>query len=456
MNLDTAIYRPDMFLAENELAFFMGKLLNSRVEHIPWKTDGLLHKQPEAVINACTKSVSILTGPPGTGKTTTLQQIVKSFDAAGLSGIVCCPTGKAAKRADEVINVGRNFVNRIQCSTTHSALEYDGMSMSFGYNRSNRFRWDYVLMDEFSMQECMIMRDFIEAINPGKTRVVFCGDQYQLPSVGPGNVARDMIESNVIPAIELDVVLRTGPNSGITYNANRILRGQDICKSNLDTGDVFSDFFMVPRDEQSTQKSILQWVCEDIPKKRGLDPLRDIQVMAPGKNGLVGTKLMNELLRAALVPDKTKETLLGFKVGDKVMNIKNKKRMNIVNGDVGFVNDVVRSESGSHITVDFGGMAGPNQNGITDLNVEDAGDIRLAFCTTIHKLQGSETPVAIIPVHTCHTMLLTRNLVYTGITRAKLLGMFVGDGTALKGAIKNTSSTQRRTRLKELLRREAA
>lgn len=457
MLLDQLLYLPEMYVAENELAFLLARLVSTPVEKIEAQTEGLKHKQPEAVINACKQRVSILTGPPGTGKTTTLRKIVDSFQAAGLTGAVVGPTGKASKRADEVINDGRNFVQKLKCSTTHSALEYDSKSDSFKFNRKNHLKYDYVIMDEFPMQELVTMRDFLESIDHTKTRVVFSGDQYQLPSVGPGNVGRDLINSMVIPAIELDVVLRTGPKSGVTYNANRILRGLDIEKIDPHTNELFTDFFFVQKSEEAAAKEIVKWISCDLPEKRGMNPLKDIQLMCPGKNGAVGTKIMNDRLRDILNPSKSGDSsVFGFRKKDKVINNRNNKKLNIVNGDVGFVKDIVKGDNGSHLIVDFGGASGPESNGLVSIGGEALSNLKLAYALTVHKSQGSEFPVAMMPCFKSHIRLLTRNLLYTGLTRAKLMGLITGDIKALRMAIKNTQPEKRVTRLSERIRIEYA
>jgi len=446
------IYSRDQFVAEHELARFIKTLAKTKVEAVPWILDGLKHKQPEAVVNACINGISTLTGPPGTGKTTTLQAVVNSYVRAGLSVLLLGPTGKAAKRADEVVNKGKSFVEKIQCSTIHTGLEYDGRLQGFAYNRKRHLPYDAVIGDEWSMAGSLLSRDFFESVKPGKTRVVLCGDPYQLPSVDPGNVLNDVRHSGIVPNVELDVVLRTGPNSGITYNANRMLRGQDISKIDPVSGEDFTDFFVVPKpSEKATVDTIVRWVSETIPQKRKLDPLKDIQVMSPGKAGITGTKHLNNLLREALNKDGA-PGLCGFRLGDKVLNKKNFKQHNIVNGDMGFVKDVVRGNSGSHLTIDFGAGSGPDHDGIVHLSTEECDQMLLGYCPTIHSSQGCEFPVAIIPTHKAHHLLLTRNLVYTGLTRGKSLGMFVGDMDALLAAIKNTRCINRKTRLGSLLR----
>lgn len=457
LNYDLILYPPNLYLAERELAFFLTKILAAKVPAIEPLTTGLKHKQPVAVVNSCTQSLSILTGPPGTGKTTTLKMIVESFLKVGLKILIVSPTGKAAKRANEVVNSGRSFVSSIPCRTVHSALEYDAQSGGFVYNRFHYLPFDVVIMDEFSMADVELMRDFLEAIRPGKTRVVLCGDQYQLPSVGPGNVSRDLISIRQIPQVELDVVLRTGENSGITYNANRILRGQDISKQDNE-GTLFTDFFFVGREsEEETVKSIIKWVKEDLPGKRGFNSIRDIQVMTPGKNGIVGRKNLNKVLRDALNPPQINaagKAVGGFRVGDKVINTKNDKKLYLVNGDMGFVKEVVNGQGGTHLTIDFGPNTGPDLTGMVSFKGDMLERIQFAFAQTVHKSQGSEFPVEILPIHACHTRLLTRNLVYTGLTRGKQLGMLVGSLQVFGKAVRNTVSQRRQTGLVEAIRDE--
>lgn len=445
--LDTQLYSLPLFLAEKEAAYFFCKLLKAKVDTIPADIEGLKHKQPLAVENACKQAVSIVTGPPGTGKTTTLRKVIDSFSKAGLTGRVFSPTGKAAKRADEVINSGRSFVEAVKCSTVHSGLQWDGASQGFTFNRLNRLKEDYIVLDEFPMQDVENFRDLMEAIKPGKTRLVLCGDPYQLPSVGPGNVAHDLLSTGKIPTVELDVILRTGENSGITYNANRIFQGLDITKTDPHTGKDFKDFFFVARkNEDATCKSIIKYITEDLPQKRKFNPLQDIQLMCPGKNSFCGVKNMNRALREVLVKTKTNQ-VGGFQEGDKLIHLRNDKARNLVNGDVGFVKDVIKGEKGGHLVIDFGPRTGPNQDGLAEFRGEGLQKLYFAFALTVHKSQGSEFPVAIMPIHTCHTILLTRNLVYTGLTRGKQLGLLIGDIEALRRAIKNNRSERRMTGL---------
>lgn len=455
------ILLPDLYLAEYEAAFYLAKHAfgskNPGCDKLTPITDGLKFLQPQAVENACTYPVSILTGPPGTGKTTTLRKIVDSYQVAGLKGAIVTPTGMAAKRADEVVNAGRNFVNKVSCSTIQSALEYSFQDCGYTYNRLNPLPYDYVIFEEYSMFDVETLRDGVEALAPN-SRIVFCGDHYQLPSVGPGSIAKDLNESEVFPCTELDTVLRTGPNSGITYNANLILRGQPLSKTDPQSGQLFTDFYFVPKSsEDATVQTIKDWIENSIPAKLGVDRLKDIQLMCPAKNSFVGTKNMNSILREMLNPaTKTQQHYGNFMVNDKVVNNKNNKTLGIVNGDRGFIKDIqaTKTDQGTTIEIDFGLGAGLDGSGIVRMNAEQFKNITLAYASTVHKMQGSEIPVGILPVHPCHHMLLTRQLLYTGHTRAKQLGLIIGDSKSLHSAISNIGSLRRKTALKSLLKAE--
>lgn len=445
--LDKTLYTHDLFLAEKESAYFVRKILRGGCDKITPLTDGLLHKQPLAVQAACENPISIITGPPGTGKTTCLRQVINSFKKAGMRGIIMCPTGKAAKRADEVVNKDTSFIDSVKCSTIHSGLQFSPAEGGFVFNRLNRFSFDYIVFDEFSMEDIFIFRDSIEAIDPRKTRIVFSGDQYQLPSIGPGNVARDLISSGKIPTVELDVIMRTGKDSGIAYNASKILKGEELTKIDPHTGEEFKDFFFVPRkSEGDTCNSLVKYIAEDLPSKRKLNPMHDIQCICPGKMSFVGVKNMNNLLRDKLLQNKG-EKLGGFYKGDKVINLTNDKARNIVNGDVGFVKEIVNGQSGRHITVDFGLKSGPNLDGMVDFKGEGLDKLTLAYALTAHRTQGSEYKACLMPIHSCHTILLTRNLIYTMFTRGKELSVMIGDSEVFRRGIQNNRAEKRMTRL---------
>lgn len=452
--MSTRFYYPPMYAAEREIAAYIHNLLASPCEPIPAYVDGLKGLQPSAVEMACKHRVSILYGRPGTGKTTTSNCIIRSFDRAGKKVLVVSPTAKAAKRAAEVINAASTEDNplnsQVDCMTVHRALKYNKFTQQFDHDQDDPLDFDLVVMDEASMADCQLATDFLAAINPLRTRIVFLGDPYQLPSVGPGNVLHDLINSRAIPRVELTEVYRTGANSGIAINAGLVLNGEMPSKTHPSTGDTFSDFFFVHRDTpEQTADFILESVTKKIPAQRGVDPISDIQVLSPGKKSVVGTTDLNKRLRESLNPGK--DIYKGFRLNDKLINRKNIKELGVVNGDVGKVVEI----GPKGLTVDFGPGGGVDGGGFVEYksDTEHSGDsLYHAYCFTIHSSQGSEFPVVLIPCHKAHYKLLFRNLIYTGMTRAKILCCIVGDINALRHAIETSVTDKRITGLQEWLR----
>lgn len=452
--MTTRLYLPNLFAAEAEVAHYIHHLNKAGCDSITPVTDGLEDQQPYAVEQACCSSLSILYGKPGTGKTTTLKRIIQSFDQSGLSGIIATPTGKAAKRANEVLlSDGTGYSRKPDSLTTFRALGYNPAT-GYKYSHQKKLDWDYVVLEEASMLALEDARNVLAAIDPARTRVVIVGDPYQLPSVGAGNFLFDCIDSDKIPKIELVKIFRQGANSGIVYNAARVLKGEMPIKQDPQTSEAFTDFYFVPtKNEEESFTKIIDWVTEKIPAQRKFDPVMDIQSLSPGKKSVIGTKNLNEKLRERLnPPGKSPDGYRGFRLGDKVINKRNNYSLEIVNGDVGKVAEI--GQQG--MTVDFG--AGAGKDGIGRVKIEkDAGDsIFLAYSYTVHGSQGSEYPCQIMPVHRCHYTLLFQNLVYTGMTRAKQLSMIVGDPDAFRHAIQNTVTDKRQTGLRELLLNMAA
>lgn len=444
--LDPLIYDPSLFVAERQLAEWLVTLRNAGCQKIEPVLDGLLHKQPQSVINACQHNVSILTGPAGTGKTTTTKRIVESFHKAGMRGMLLAPTGKASKRSKSVIGTDMNC----DFATIHFGLEYFGFNNRFIRNRFNPLDCDYVIVDEFPMTGCRTARDLVSAINPKRTRLILSGDPHQLPSIEPGALARDLIGSQVFSTVELTDVLRQGANSGIVYNANRVLRGDPLSAVN-DAGERFTDFFWVDSpDEGATAKRIVEWVSKVIPEKRGFDPVEEIQVVCPGKKAGCGTIAMNDFLQERLNPDGEKRGR--FRLGDKVINTKNWRELNISNGDVGVIRDVEgKAGKPGCLWVDFGEGSGPDGSGLVELKGDKLDKIYLANALTAHKTQGSEYKVVLIPIHKCHYMNLYRNLLYTGMTRGRELTTLIGDRKALDIAINTNKAIKRVTGLQPIL-----
>lgn len=445
---------PEFYIAEREIGYYIARLIKQSVQKIDPVLDGLDETQQQAVVSACSNGITYLTGAAGTGKTTTLKRIIDSYQKAGMTGSVIVPTGKGSKRADEVVNETREEL--IECSTTHSFLRYISNLDKYAFNRKNQINEDFILMDEATMQEVITSRDFLESVNPRKTRIVLTGDVHQLASVGPGAFFRDVINSGKVPGVVLTEIHRAAKGSGITVNANRILRGESITMKKEEDATPFNDFFFVSElDEAKAVDTIVKWVTKDLPERRGFAQ-NHIQVMTPGKEGIVGRKELNMKLRNSINPVSTgnKESVNGYRVGDQVMHLKNIKSENLINGDCGIVTECIHGKSGSHLVIDFGPRTGKSMTGICEFKPNMLDRIQLNFAATIHKMQGSEFPCCVMPVFRTHFRLLSRNLIYTGETRAKKLFIFIGDPKMLRIGIANTKEHKRVTQLVRCIREE--
>jgi exodeoxyribonuclease V alpha subunit len=420
----------------------------------------LKYQQPEACKNACENAISVLCGLPGTGKTTTLRATVSSFVNAGMKVVVLGPTGAASKRASSIINAG-SIDEAIPCYTVHSYLGYNPAFDKFKYNRRNkRCDADVVVVDEFPMLDTILARNIVESIDHRKTRLVLQGDPHQLPSVSAGNIGHDIIRSGVFKQVMLDKVLRQGANSGIVHNANRVIKGEKLITADPVTGETFTDFFFVNKEGENGQEEARDYIKTIVHKKlverRGYDPMKDIQVLCPGHKSIIGVKELNKHMQELLNPN-GKKMASWLRVGDKVVNNKNNWNLNIVNGDVGYIigHKMERDSDGeldNRYDVDFGPGAGPNGDGIVSLTIDQLTNLSLGYASTVHKSQGSEYRCVIMPLFCAHYTLLYRNLLYTGMTRARELLVLVGEKKALGMAIRNNSPSKRMSNLETILR----
>lgn len=437
------IYLPPFYHAENGSAKRLQSLLsdtslfNADIAAEPKaeygaKPGGIVYDdvQQAAIQKALDSKVMVLTGGPGTGKTTTTQGIIEAFKARHMSILLAAPTGRAAKRMTEATGM--------EAKTIHRLLEYNPMD---GYKRNdeNPLDGDALIVDECSMIDILLFYNLMKAI-PSNMRLILVGDIDQLPSVGAGNVLRDIIDSQQIPVVRLTRIFRQAQSSRIVMNAHAINAGQfPNIKNGLDT-----DFFFIGQeDADDIVKLIIGLVRDRLPKKYGY-PSKEVQVLTPMQRGTVGAGNLNIELQNALNPTGPSLARGGytFRQGDKVMQIRNNYDKNVFNGDIGYIIAVDTTERTLSVTFD---------NRVVEYDITELDEIVLAYAVTIHKSQGSEFPVVVMPVTMKHYVMLQRNLIYTGITRAKKICVLVGTTKALAYAIRNNTVSKRNTKLKERL-----
>ena len=394
--------------------------------------------QKQALENTLTKKVTIITGGPGVGKTTLLQSVLKILNTQDLRFALCAPTGRAAKRMTEATG--------IEAKTIHRMLNINPLSGGFGFGEYEPLKCDVVVVDEVSMVDVPLMNALLSAIPP-KALVIFVGDKDQLPSVGPGQVLADMINSGVIPCIHLTETFRQAASSNIIQIAQRINKG---IMPELKGYGAESDFFFmeIPEPEHALA-IVVDLVKNRLPLKYGYSSFQDIQILCPMNRGLVGTKNFNVELQKALnpaTPASVQKYGSAYSVGDKVIQIENNYQKDVYNGDIGII-AAIDAEEGELI-IAFDGRD-------VQYTLQELDEINLAYAMTIHKSQGSEYPVVIIPLMTQHFPMLKKNLVYTGITRGKKLVILVGQQKALQIAIGNQNLTRRWSMLETHLRKAA-
>ena len=391
-------------------------------------------EQKEAIKAALTNKVLVLTGGPGTGKTTIINAIIDLYGKHTDKDILlAAPTGKAAKRMAEV--------TRMDAVTIHRLLEYDGAYKTFKRNESNPLSCDVLIIDEASMIDLPLFYSLIKAV-PSSASLIFVGDIDQLPSVGAGNILGDIIDCGYVPVMRLTKIFRQAEESLIIVNSHRINRGEFPYYKN-DIGK--TDFFYIEKDSPiDIRDTIIDFVVRKLPTTLGLNPKTDIQVLAPMYKGDVGVNTLNRELQKKLNKNfynqnkKYQRDFVTFLEGDKVMQIRNNYEKDVFNGDVGTINKIYPEDK--KITIDF-------DNRFVNYGFSEMDEIVLAYATTIHKFQGSESPCIVMPMTMQHFILLQRNLLYTGVTRGKKVVVLVGEKKAIMMAIKNNISKTRYTNL---------
>jgi exodeoxyribonuclease V alpha subunit len=405
---------------------------------IPWVEQKLsiqlADSQKEAIRLALSSKLLVITGGPGVGKTTLVKSILTIMTVKGVKPLLCAPTGRAAKRLSESTG--------LEAKTIHRLLEINPINGQFKRNADNPLECDLLVADECSMIDVPLANQLLKAVAT-RTAVILVGDVDQLPSVGPGQFLTDLIDSGVVPVIRLTEVFRQAATSRIVRSAHQINRG--VFPSLPEKGEA-SDFYLVAAEEPEViAQTVVDLVQTRLPRKFEVDPIRDIQVLCPMNRGITGARGINQALQAVLNPpgehsvDKFGNR---FSVGDKVMQIENNYDRDVFNGDIGFVTGVDQDEE--ELAVAFDGRVVSYPFGELD-------ELVLCYATTIHKSQGSEYPVVVIPISTQHYMMLKRNLIYTGITRGKRLVVLVGQKRALAMAVKGKQVERRWSKLKERL-----
>lgn len=459
-----ALYLPSTYRAESEVARRLREMIDAmpdsmasdlttqideleRIEGLAFHT-----QQRQAIETAVTHGMTVITGGPGTGKTTIIKCIIKLLSVHG-DVALAAPTGRAAKRMSEACGM--------EAKTLHRLLEYGGEEGDFARSEDNPLEIDTLIIDEMSMVDIFLMRSLLRALVPG-TRLIMVGDADQLPSVGAGNVLRDILDSGVIPSVRLTEIFRQDEKSMIVYNAHRINRGESP-RLNAKGSDFFFERAVSPSD---AAKRIVTLCSARLPGFLGLDPVRQMQVLSPTKKGECGVWMLNQLLQAEFNPPASgkHERVRGdtaFREGDKVMQTRNNYQLKwkkdgaigiedgqgVFNGDIGFVTFIDPQEHVMEVQFDDERTA-TYEGG-------DVDDLELAYCISVHKSQGSEFPVVIMPAVGGPPMLLTRNLFYTAVTRARRMVMIVGRENAIEQMIANVNTRRRYSalcwRLKQIM-----
>jgi exodeoxyribonuclease V alpha subunit len=387
-------------------------------------------QQKEAIKAGLSEKLHIITGGPGTGKSTITKALVRVTEKLSRKIVLAAPTGRAAKRLSEI--------TKKEALTLHALLQYDFKAGGFKRNRGNPLDADLIILDEVSMVDLSLMYHFIKAV-PDHARLLLIGDVHQLPSVGAGNVLADLIDSHRISTTTLNEIFRQAAGSSIITNAHKIQRGE-FPHFNADKK---SDCFFVKKEQpEELLEEVLSLVSKRLPKSYRLNPMKHIQVLAPMRRGVIGIQNFNQRLQQVLNPQTEGISYMGtrFSMGDKVMQLRNNYEKEVYNGDIGYIEAI--DDELDELLVSFGGKS------VAYLH-EELDELTLAYACSVHKYQGSEAPCVVIPFHTSHFMMLQRNVLYTAVTRGKRLVVIVGTGKAIGIALNNQGGLKRHTALKE-------
>ena len=445
------VYTPRMHDAEKRLASKIRSLLDSPVGFempdelkIPSETMNPTDQQLQAIEQALSCRLSVLTGNPGSGKTATLALLVETIEQHGHTIQLCAPTGKAAKRMTEATGH--------EAKTIHRLLEWQPFGTGFARNRRNPIDCDVLVVDEASMVDLLLADKLFDAIDPARTHVVLVGDIDQLPPVGAGRVLADIIQSRTVPTVRLTKIFRQAARSMIIQAAYAVNRGNipnldpkaAAEASGIEENEILKDYYFIPREEnQDIMNLTLSFAASRNPRQYGLNPITEVQVIAPQRSTLVGVNAMNEKLQATLNPKGQPIGAKGFRVGDKLLNRRNDYHNDIMNGEFARITNFMPEESLVELDVDGRRV----KMGASDV----AENFVLAYAVTCHSMQGSSAKAVVIPLSSSFYTMLSRPLLYTAITRAEQLCIVIGQSRAMAMAVSSTEADKRWTALTQRL-----